>query len=144
MRRSLLACTIAGVLLCGLTGPHALAANPRQVLMLRLINGARERRGLHSLKLNAVLSRMATHHSRRMAKADRLFHTSDITRKLARWNWSVWGENIAYAATVKRTFYLWMHSAEHRANILKRGFRHIGIGFANGHKWLWSTTDFYG
>jgi uncharacterized protein YkwD len=144
MRRTLLACTIVGVLLCGSTGTPANAATQRQAIMLRLINDVRERHGEHALKLNAVLSRMATHHSKRMASDDLLFHTSDMTRKLARWNWSVWGENICYAGTVKRTFDLWMHSAEHRANILKRGFRHIGIGFATGHHWLWTTADFYG
>ena len=112
--------------------------------MLRLINGARERHGEHRLKINRVLSRMAAHHSRRMMKDNKLFHSSDMTRKLSRWSWRVWGENIAAAASVKRVFYLWMHSSEHRANILKRGFRHIGLGFARGRGWLWSTTDFYG
>ncbi len=144
MRRSLLACTLTGVLLCGLAGSQALAATPRQASMLRLINGARERHGLHTLKLNKVLSRMATHHSDRMEDRNKLFHTADMTKKLSRWKWNVWGENIAYAATVKRVFYLWMHSAEHRANILKPRFRHIGIGLVKGQKWTWATADFYG
>src|SRR5947209_898150 len=112
VRRSLLACGLIGVLLCGLAGSQALAATPRQALVLRLIDGARERHGLHALKLNKVLSRMATRHSERMEQRNKLFHTTDMTKKLSRWNWSVWGENIAYGATVKRIFYLWMHSAD--------------------------------
>jgi uncharacterized protein YkwD len=144
MRRSLLACTITATLLCTLAGSQALAATPRQALMLRLINGARHRHHLHALKLNRVLSHMATRHSDEMEDSGRLFHTSDISSKLSRWNWRVWGENIAYAKTVKRIFHLWMHSAEHRANILKPGFRHVGIGLVKGKRWLWATTDFYG
>ena len=49
--------------------------------------------------------------------------------------WSV-GENLAWGseslATPKEIFRAWMHSSGHRANILDRRFREIGIGVVVG------------
>ena len=46
------------------------------------------------------------------------------------------GENIGWGggslATPRSMVSAWMHSAGHRANILARSFRMIGIGVANG------------
>jgi uncharacterized protein YkwD len=39
---------------------------------------------------------------------------------------------------------LWMRSAGHRANILKRGYRRIGIGVVRARGLFWVTTIFYG
>ena len=51
----------------------------------------------------------------------------------ARW---LYGENIAYGGshlgTPKAIVRAWMHSPEHRHNILNPDFRQIGIGFARG------------
>jgi uncharacterized protein YkwD len=50
-------------------------------------------------------------------------------------SWSL-GENIAWGsgtlATPRSIVRAWMHSPEHRANILNGGFRDIGIGIATG------------
>ena len=53
----------------------------------------------------------------------------------ARRSWTI-GENIGWGggslATPRSMVRGWMNSAGHRANILSRGFRMIGIGIANG------------
>jgi uncharacterized protein YkwD len=37
-----------------------------------------------------------------------------------------------------------MHSAGHRANILKRGFRRVGVGAVKAGGCMWVTVIFYG
>ncbi|HVR12999.1 MAG TPA: CAP domain-containing protein, partial [Gaiellaceae bacterium] len=55
---------------------------------------------------------------------------------IARWypskNWSFWsvGENLVYAApnlTAREAVKMWLNSPEHRANMLSRTWREIGI-----------------
>ena len=50
-------------------------------------------------------------------------------------SWSV-GENLAWGtgvlATPRATVRAWMHSADHRANLLDRRFADVGIGVAAG------------
>ena len=49
--------------------------------------------------------------------------------------WSV-GETLAWGrakgASPRRIVRGWMHSAAHRSIILRRGFRHVGVGVAAG------------
>jgi uncharacterized protein YkwD len=49
--------------------------------------------------------------------------------------WTV-GENLAWGtgtlATPRATVEAWMRSADHRANLLDRGFDDVGIGIATG------------
>jgi uncharacterized protein YkwD len=49
--------------------------------------------------------------------------------------WTV-GENLAWGtgakATPRATVDAWMHSADHRANLLDRSFAEVGIGIAPG------------
>ncbi len=52
------------------------------------------------------------------------------------YRWRLCGENIAWGSGSKGSpnsrFQAWMNSPGHRANILKRGFREVGIGAARG------------
>ena len=63
----------------------------------------------------------------------RLENVNYIVGGLRRW---LYGENIAYGGsnygTPRAIVRAWMHSPEHRHNILGSGFRQIGIGFARG------------
>jgi uncharacterized protein YkwD len=62
----------------------------------------------------------------------RILNTRYVTRRQA---WSL-GENIAWGTgslgTPAQTVRAWMRSPGHRANILSRRFRDIGIGIALG------------
>jgi uncharacterized protein YkwD len=112
--------------------------------MLVLVNRVRANHGRHTLAVNARLSRYATRHSRRMANQDVLFHTTDLRGRLSRVRWSVCGENVAEAGTLRRVKRLWMRSPEHRFNMLLRAYRHIAIGVVVARHRFWVTAIFYG
>lgn len=113
---------------------------------LCVLNVERARHRLRPLRLNSRLSRAARLHSRAMAAKRFFSHTSpggasfvDRIRSTgylagAR-SWSV-GENLAYgsgtSSSARAIGRAWMNSPGHRANILSRSFRQIGIGIASG------------
>jgi uncharacterized protein YkwD len=124
---------------------------------LCLLNAERRRHGLRQLRLNKRLSRAARRHSQDMVRKRYFDHTSrsgasfvDRIRRTgyltgAR-RWKV-AENIAWGtywlASPRAIIKAWMDSPGHRANILDRSYREIGIGVAtnSGPKALY-TTDF--
>ncbi len=132
---------------CSHTGVQPAAGNLGEVraAVLCLHNRERAAHGLPLLRENAKLRRAAEGHSSAMV-ADRFFaHDSpsgaDMADRILRTGyargqgWSL-GENIAWgtgslgtAAEIQRA---WMESPGHRANILRRQFREIGIGIAVG------------
>ena len=132
--------SLAYGVVAGAAAPAAGASDRSR--MLTLINGARRHHGEHRLQLSLSVSHMARRHSRRMAKTNTLFHTPNLGGKLK--HWSVWGENVGCGWSVRQLFKAWMKSAEHRANILKKKFRHVGIGLYWKGGTLWATTDFWG
>jgi len=114
--------------------------------VLCLHNRERASRGLPRLKENPKLRRAAARHSDNMVSASFFDHTSpsgstmvDRIRRTgytsrAR-SWAL-GENIAWGsgrlATPAQIHRSWMNSSGHRANILQRSFREIGIGIETG------------
>jgi uncharacterized protein YkwD len=111
-----------------------------------LINKQRARRGLRKLRLNARLSAAARRHTLDMVKRNYFSHTSrtgsDVVDRLTRTGymrgaraWTV-GENLAWGSggrsTPREIVAAWMKSSGHRANILQRRFREIGIGVVFG------------
>jgi uncharacterized protein YkwD len=127
---------------------------------LCLLNVERGKHRLRPLRLNRRLATAARGHSRAMATRHFFSHDSlngasflDRIRRTgylrgAR-SWSV-GENIAYGSgrlsTPRSIGRAWMNSPGHRANILSRSFRSIGIGIAAGTPFggggATYTTDF--
>jgi uncharacterized protein YkwD len=106
-----------------------------------LINSERRARGESSLVWDAELTRMARLHSESMARQNFFDHTNpqgeNMTmraRACGICGWSAISENIAYnsgyddpsAFAVQR----WMTSPKHRANLLRGGFTHSGVGVA--------------
>ena len=129
---------------------------------LCLLNAERRAAGLRPLRLDSKLNRAASGHAHDMVAKQYFDHDSqsgagfDDRIKRTGWtksrrSWTV-GENIGYGtgtyATPRQMVRGWMHSAGHRANILARQFRMIGIGVANGAPSGGSgatyTTDFGG
>jgi len=134
---------LAVSLAAGLEGPAQ--ATTLRTKMFKIINRVRDHHGRHSLRLNLDLSGVARHHSRRMATDGILFHSSNLSAKVRQYgspNW--WGENLAAAGTLKRVRKLWMHSAEHRANLLNGHFGHVGVGVVKKGGFVWVTAIFYG
>jgi uncharacterized protein YkwD len=113
---------------------------------LCVLNAQRARRHLPRLSLNGKLSSAARVHSVAMVRGEFFSHDSqdgssfvDRIRKTGylsgAGSWSV-GENIAYGSgdrsSPRSIGRAWMNSPPHRANILSRSFREIGIGVAYG------------
>ena len=104
---------------------------------LQLHNRAREQRNLKRLCVHPKLQEAARAHSAAMIKRDRFFH-GPVGERLERhgYRWKTYGENIAGGSgplgAPQSVFERWMNSRTHKHNILKRGFREVGIGTATG------------
>jgi uncharacterized protein YkwD len=112
--------------------------------MLQLVNDVRDQNDRRLLRVDRKLSRYAIRHSRLMADAGYLFHTPDLASKLDGRNWSIGGENVGFASSLRAVMGGFMDSAPHRRNILRRGYDHTAIGVVKAGGSLWVTTIFYG
>jgi uncharacterized protein YkwD len=112
--------------------------------MLRLVNQTRNAHGLRTIQLNRHLSQEAWRHSTEMGRRFLLFHTSNLWDLVRPYDARTWGENIAYADTLRRVEQLWMQSYHHRVNLLNPAFRSAGIGVTRIKGWLWVTLQLYG
>ncbi len=112
--------------------------------MLGFVNRSRDAHGLRALKLDLDLSNYALYHSRRMAAAGYLFHSTHTARHLRGTNWSAWGENLGAARTLRRVKNLWLKSPDHRYNLLNRHYHRVGIGVVRSGGLCWVTAIFYG
>jgi uncharacterized protein YkwD len=115
--------------------------------VLCLLNKERANAGLKPLDNNKRLQKAAQRHNERMVGTGCFDHEcngeSDLGKRLesvgylsgglSRW---AYGENIAWGSgsygTARSIVNAWMNSPPHRANILSRDFRDIGIGFSSG------------
>jgi uncharacterized protein YkwD len=125
----------------GKAGSRALAK-----ATLCLINRERTRRGMSRLRLNSRLSKAARGHSTDMVRRHYFAHTSPTGSTFAERirstgylgsarSWTI-GENLVWGTKRQSTpagaLDMWMHSPLHRANILRRAFREVGIGIVLG------------
>ncbi len=116
---------------------------------LYLHNQARARSGLPGFCVHPSLQNAARAHSAEMISKDYFSHNSynkkTFSNRLKRYGytplpnryWTV-GENIAYnstsgTASADKVQSQWMNSTGHRANILNKNFRQIGIGAVYGN-----------
>jgi uncharacterized protein YkwD/ribosomal protein L24E len=105
------------------------------------LNDERRARGLPALRWNAELASYATSWSRSMASSS--MHHSNIGSLLNSFDYV--GENIAYGkgAPESSLHVAWMHSQDHRDNMLSPGFTDVGIGmYCAPDGSMWATTDF--
>lgn len=113
---------------------------------LCLLNRERRNQGLPRLRANRLLVRSASRYSRAMVRQNFFSHVSPggstPAERIRRAGylrgaraWAI-GENLAWGsgsyATPLGTVRSWMNSPGHRANILRRDYRAIGIGIALG------------
>jgi uncharacterized protein YkwD len=114
--------------------------------ILCLHNQIRAERGLPLLRENARLRRAALGHSNDMVSRGFFEHTTPsgvtmVDRIMAaryaspRVGWAL-GENLAWGtgnlATPRAIMKAWMQSPGHRANVVKRAYREIGVGVVTG------------
>ena len=114
--------------------------------ILCLHNQIRSEKGLPLLKDNAKLRKAAVGHASAMVSQGYFDHTSPdggtfvdriLDARYAKSNdaWSL-GENLAWGtgelSTATGIMNAWMNSAGHKANILKKAYREVGIGIRLG------------
>ena len=120
------------------SGP-ASAGTSREARLLEKINDARVSHGQRPLRTSPDLMAAAESHSRSMASSRLLFHTASFTSLCC---WSSIAENVGYGGTVRALHRQFMRSAPHRANILDRGMRQVGVGIVARDGQLWVTEVF--
>lgn len=118
--------------------PLATAAlRPPERALLTAVNGVRADRGLRVLSVDPALTRAAEAYSRKLLARDVLAHGAFAAR-LASFGarGPAYGENLAWATggqvralTLVRA---WLASPGHRANLLRPGWRRMGVGAAVG------------
>jgi uncharacterized protein YkwD len=99
--------------------------------LVDVINETRISYGLHPLARDPRLDHWARYHSDQMIKQRRLAHTVQLGALPGQ----VIGENLAWCSSwlrVRMVVDAWLKSPEHRANLLRPGFRLIGVGVAIG------------
>jgi uncharacterized protein YkwD len=150
MRRGLVkAATVVGLTLAlsvvlGALAPAAQAGWAPRRDFLTWMNGARANHSARQLDRVYALRKMADQHSREMAAAGRIFHTSNLGTRLRIVSWQVCGENVGAGQRLRALFEAFMESAPHRANILYRGYRDVGIGVYRDGRIIWITLIFVG
>lgn len=99
-------------------------------------------RGLPAYRLNASLSYLAHKHSAEMARKRSLYHTPNLGRLVT--GWSRLGENVGVGPSLRAINDAFMRSSSHRANILCRCFRSMGVGVVrDSYGYYWVTQIFY-
>ncbi len=108
----------------------------------RKTNRTRKAHGKVALHLDPQLSKVARRHTSEMVSNTTLYHTpsSKLRRRVTRW--IILGENVGVGNTVDSLERAFMHSREHRENILYSSFRHIGVGTKKKNGRLWVTVVF--
>jgi uncharacterized protein YkwD len=131
----------------GKTAPTELQLEQARRTILCLINEKRRAAGLPRLERNARLDAAAQRHNEQMDGTGCFAHEcpgeGDLGRRLEGVSYLIggllqwaFGENVAWGegsrGTPKSIMAAWMASPGHRANILNRSYRDIGIGFSQG------------
>ena len=150
------AAVTAALLLTLVTSGHSASARPVQVdrelspaqVLAQAAhtetNLARTVRGLGRLDKARCLKRMANRQAERMAERKEMFH-QDLGPVLRRCELSTTGKNVAYGySSGAAVVAAWMASEGHRANILKREYRLMGIGAAKADNGTWYVAQVFG
>jgi uncharacterized protein YkwD len=101
------------------------------------MNEARHAHGLAPLRIDARLQRTARRHSSAMLRTNTFGHGAFAARiRRAGVRARRVGENLAWAvgalAEAHSILNVWLNSPEHRANLLRAGYRTVGVGERRG------------
>jgi uncharacterized protein YkwD len=116
-------------------GAQAGLLTSSEASLLQTMNSVRTSRGLAPLRVDTRLVRAARGHSADMMRHQYFAHGSVAVRALAAGaRGPVFGEDLAWGAGITATWIVnhWLASPSHRAVMLRRGFRRVGIGVSFG------------
>jgi uncharacterized protein YkwD/ribosomal protein L24E len=132
--------------------PHCTAAQHKHITtktsaaaidLFNRLNDERRARGLAPLQWDGTLASYASHWSKVMGQSADLHH-SNIGDLLGPYDYV--GENIAMGSRGVSAGALhnnWMHSQDHRDNILSPGFQRVGVGvYCASDGSIWATQEF--
>ena len=108
----------------------------------RKMNKVRKRKGRRQLSLDPELSKAARVHTREMIRRNTLYHTTNSHLRRRVVGWTTLGENVGLGGSVRSLHKAFMHSHDHRSNILYSRFRHTGIGVKKKGGRMWVTVIF--
>jgi uncharacterized protein YkwD len=150
---------VAGVAIALIVAGRADAAGTANLTrsesaLLTVMNQVRIAHGLRPLRADARLEGTARNHSRRMLRTGTFAHGAFTARiRRAGVHAPRVGENLAWSsgslARARTIVELWLASPSHRANLLRPGYRTVGVGAVSGcfngrRHTLMVTTDFAG
>lgn len=125
--------SVLGAVLLAVAAAACMPADART--FLDRANALRASSGVPALQEHDVLTDKAEAWAQHLAATGRLEHSS-LGSGLGGLQWRALGENLAVstptADTLASLHDLLVSSSEHRANILNRGFTHLGVGVASG------------
>jgi uncharacterized protein YkwD len=124
---------LAGLVLA--TGAQARGLTSSEASLLSSMNAVRKSNGLPALRVDFHLVRAARGHSADMMRRQYFAHGSVLGRAVAAGaRGPLFGEDLAWATRIDATWVVthWLASPAHRANLLRPGFRRVGIGYAFG------------
>jgi uncharacterized protein YkwD len=144
---------VLGTFAISTAGAATVAPRSERALLVAM-NRARLTRGLRPFHLDGRLQRAARAHSSEMIQGGYFSHGS-FGRRLTSYGvrGQFVGENLAWGAGVYARAGVivgeWLRSPEHRANLLRPGFRRVGVGslvgpFAGRRSAVVVTADFAG
>jgi uncharacterized protein YkwD len=115
-----------------LAAPAAARPTAAEASVIRAVNQVRAQYALRQLALDLRLEWAARSHSRAMIRSGSFAH-GDVRRRLAAAGVrGIYGENLAWgvgsSATAASIVQMWLNSPPHRANLLRPGFRRLGVG----------------
>ena len=137
-----------------LVGPAKASPTAAELALLQAMNEARHAHGVAPLRIDGRLQRTAGRHSLAMLRTNTFSHGA-FARRIRRAGVRARriGENLAWAvgalAEAHSVVNLWLASPEHRANLLRPGYRTVGVGERVGTFGGYAgaaviTTDFAG
>jgi uncharacterized protein YkwD len=113
--------------------PAAAAPNDSERALLAEMNRVRAAHGLAALRIDGRLERAARAHSRDMLRRGYFAH-GEFARRMAVYGarGPAVGENLGWGVgargSAQAIVAAWLASRPHRANLLRAGFRRIGVG----------------
>jgi uncharacterized protein YkwD len=123
-------------------GKHCYDYKDSEKSFAQKINNARGAVGAHRLQLDRELSKVARRHALEMDNRNSLYHTPSSKLRWRVTRWRRLGENVGAGQNVLSLHQAFMNSPGHRANVLDRGFRHVGVGVHQDKNYMWVTVIF--
>lgn len=121
-----------------------LAAQGQAACFTESINDARAAAHAAPLSTDPLLTAVADTHAGMLAAAGRIFHNTALGSMVPS-NWRSFGENVGMGSSCAVIAEAFLHSSEHRANILDPSFTEVGVGVTVGHDGtVYVTEDFLG